>query len=118
MRPIVTLAHAVGVVMCLYAIGVLATPHSGVTGFIMEKTFLTPPMIAAVFVGCGVYIFLSHPHPALFSLLITPIMLYSLASVLYVLTAGGAMTGTVAHTGIWLVVNASLVERARHQWIS
>ena len=119
MRPIVTLAHAVGVVMCLYAIGVMVTPNGGAMGWLQDNTPLTPPMLAVAFAVCGLYVFFCKPHPALFSVLTTPILLYSLASLGFLLSPlGGALTAYVAHTGVWLVINAAIVEKARNRWIS
>jgi len=73
MRPIVTLAHAVGIVMLLYAIGVMVTPQGGAMGFITEKTGITASIMALVFSTCGLYVFFFNPNPALFAVLTAPI---------------------------------------------
>lgn len=119
LRPIVTLAHAVGLVMLLYAAGVLITPAGGAMGWLTENTGITAPVMAALFAGCGVYILIGNPNPALFSLLTVPILLYSVASFGYLLTPrGGSVTAFFAHVSAWMIANAAIAEKARHGWIS
>jgi hypothetical protein len=114
MRPLVTLNHAVGVVMLLYAIGVLATPEGGAMGYIEENTPFTAPMVALLFAGCGMVIFFFNPNPAVFAALTAPILLYSLASFGYFIgPRGGSLTAFFAHISIWLVANAAITEKAR-----
>jgi hypothetical protein len=119
MRPLVTLHHSVGLVMLLYAAGVLITPHGGAMGWLQANTPITAPMLAALFAGCGTYILIGKPKPPLFSVLTTPILLYSLASLGFLLSpSGGALTAYIAHSGVWFITNASIAERARNRWIS
>jgi hypothetical protein len=114
MRPLVTLNHAVGVVMLLYAIGVLATPEGGAMGYIEENTPFTAPMVALLFAGCGMVIFFFNPNPAVFAVLTAPILLYSLASLGYFISPrGGSLTGFFAHISVWMVANAAITETAR-----
>jgi hypothetical protein len=114
MRPLVTLNHAVGVVMLLYAIGVLATPEGGAMGYIEENTPFTAPMVALLFAGCGLVIFFFNPNPAVFAVLTAPLLLYSLASLGYFIgPRGGSLTGFFAHISVWLVANAAITETAR-----
>jgi hypothetical protein len=114
MRPLVTLNHAVGLVMLLYAIGVLATPTGGAMGYITEQTPFTPPMVAILFAGCGLIIGFFNPNPAVFAVLTAPILLYSLASFGYFIgPRGGSLTAFFAHISIWLVANAAITEKAR-----
>jgi hypothetical protein len=114
MRPLVTLNHAVGVVMLLYAIGVLATPTGGAMGFIEENLSVHAPVVALVFLICGLAIFFFNPNPAVFAVLTAPILLYSLASFGYFIgPRGGSLTAFFAHISIWLVANAAITETAR-----
>ena len=114
MRPVFTLPHTVGAVMVAYAVGVLATPAGGVTGYLDRVTFLTPPMLAAVFAVCGLVILVTDPPPPRFSLLITPILLYAVASAIYVTqTPNAALTAVFAHSGVWLITQAALYDKAR-----
>ena len=114
MRPLFTLPHTVGAVMIAYAVGVLATPTGGVTGWLDRTTFLTPEMLATAFAACGLVILLSNPPPPRFSLLITPILLYAVASAIYVTqTPNAALTAVFAHSGVWLITQAALYDRAR-----
>ena len=72
--------------------------------------------MAAAFAGCGVYILIANPRPALFSLLTTPLLFYAVASVGYLLSsanANPASTAVIAHNGLWLTINAALLEQAR-----
>ena len=117
MRPIVTLHNAVGVVLLAYAAGVLATPHGGAMGYITAHLGITAPVLAVLFAACGLVILITRPSPPLFSLLTTPILLYSFASLGYLLTpAGGALTAYFAHTSLWLVISAAIADQARHSW--
>lgn len=117
MRPIVTLHNAVGLVMLGYAVGVLATPHGGAMGYLTTRIGLTPPVLAALFMACGLAILIARPNPPLFSLLTTPILLYSFASLGFLLSPeGGALTAYFAHTGLWLVTSAAIADQARHSW--
>lgn len=114
MRPIFSLAHVVGLVMLGYAAGVLATPYTGAMGWLGANTFLTAPMMAAAFAGCGVYILIASPPAPLFSLLTLPILFYAAASVFYFLgSSTAAVTAVLAHVGLWLVITAALFEKAR-----
>jgi hypothetical protein len=114
MRPLVTLNHAVGVVMLLYAIGVLVTPTGGAMGYIEENSPLTAPMVALLFAGCGLVIFFFNPNPAVFAALTAPILLYSLASFGYLIgPRGGSLTAFFAHISVWLVANGANAEKAR-----
>jgi hypothetical protein len=114
MRPLFSLSHVVGVLMIAYAVGVLGTPGNGVTNWIIDHTFLTPLAVAAFFAGCGAFILIARPHPALFSLATTPLLLYAIASILFFIsTPTGAFTAVVAHNGLWLTVNAALIDIAR-----
>lgn len=114
MRPIVTLHNAVGLIMLGYAAGVLATPNSGVTHWLAVNTFITPPLLAAAFAGCGTYILIASPPAPLFSLLTLPILFYAAASVFYFLgSSTAAVTAVLAHVGLWLVITAALFEKAR-----
>jgi hypothetical protein len=114
MRPLVTLNHAVGIVMLLYAIGVLATPAGGAMGYIEENLSVHAPVVALLFAGCGVYIFFCNPNPAVFAVLTAPILLYSLASFGYFIgPRGGSLTAFFAHISIWLIANAAITEKAR-----
>jgi hypothetical protein len=114
MRPLFTLPHVVGLIMIGYAVGVLTTPTAGVMNWIALNTFLHPPAVAALFAGCGTYILIAHPTPALFSLLTTPLLLYGVASVLfYIGEPTRALTAVIAHNGLWLTVNAALFDIAR-----
>jgi hypothetical protein len=114
MRPLFTLPHIVGLIMLGYAVGVLATPTSGVMNWLVQNTFLHPPSVAALFAGCGVYILIGKPAPALFSLLTTPLLLYGVASIFFFASAPtGALTAVIAHNGLWLTVNAALIDIAR-----
>jgi hypothetical protein len=114
MRPLFTLPHVVGLIMLGYAVGVLTTPTAGVMNWIVLNTFLNPPIVAALFAGCGVYILIAHPTPALFSLLTVPLLLYGVASVLfYIGDPNRALTAVIAHNGLWLAVNAALFDIAR-----
>lgn len=118
MRPIVTLHNAVGVVLLAYAVGVLATPRGGAMGYLTAHLGLSAPVLAALFLACGLVILIARPKPPLFSLLTTPILLYSFASLGFLLSpAGGALTAYFAHFGVWLVTNAAITEKAR-QWTS
>jgi hypothetical protein len=103
-----------GLVMLLYAIGVMATPQGGAIGWLQENTPLTAPMAAFVFAGCGLYLFFCKPNPAVFALLTAPILLYSLASLGYLLTPrGGSLTAFFAHISVWIVANAANAEDTR-----
>jgi hypothetical protein len=114
MRPLFTLPHVVGLIMLGYAVGVLMTPEAGVMNWLVQNTFLHPPVVAALFTGCGVYILIRKPAPALFSLLTTPILLYGVASILfYAGEPTRALTAVIAHNGLWLTVNAALFDIAR-----
>ena len=114
MRPFITLPHVVGLLMLGYAAGVLATPTTGVMDWLVDNTFLSPPIVAALFAGCGTYILIASPRPALFSLLTTPILMYGLAAVFYFLgNPAGSVTALVAHNGLWLAVQAALMDTAR-----
>lgn len=114
MRPLFSFPHVVGLVMLLYAAGVMGTPHSGVTNYLTDNTFLTPLLIAGAFVTGGALILILRPAPALFSFLTTPILIYGVASLFYMLsTPAGALTAVVAHTGLWLSIQAALYDRAR-----
>lgn len=114
MRPLFTLPHTVGLLMLGYAVGVLATPASGVMNWLDTYTFLTPPMMAAMFAGCGVYILIASPRPALFSLLTLPLLMYGFAAVLFFASnPNGALTAIVAHNGLWFVIQAALIDQAR-----
>jgi hypothetical protein len=114
MRPLFTLPHVVGLIMLGYAVGVLTTPTAGVMNWIALNTFLHPPAVAALFAGCGVYILIASPAPALFSLLTVPLLLYGVASVLfYIGEPSRALTAVIAHNGLWLAVNAALFDIAR-----
>jgi len=117
MRPIVTLHNAVGLVMLGYAVGVLVTPHGGAMGYLTASIGLMPTVLAVLFAACGLAILITRPSPPLFSLLTTPILLYSFASLAYLLTpAGGALTAYFAHFGLWLVTSAAIADQARHSW--
>ena len=114
LRPIVTLHNAVGVVLLAYAVGVLATPNGGAMGYLTAQIGLTAPVLAVVFAACGLAILIARPNPPLFSLLTTPILLYSFASLGFLLSPeGGALTAYFAHFGVWLVANAAIADRAR-----
>ena len=116
MRPIVTLHNAVGVVMLAYAVGVLITPHGGAMGYLTTNLGITPPMLAAAFAGCGVYILIGNPRMPLFSLLTMPLLFYAVASVGFLLSSANlnpASTAVIAHNGLWLVINAALLDQAR-----
>jgi hypothetical protein len=114
MRPIVTLNHAVGIVMLLYVIGVLTTPTGGAMGFIEENTPIHAPVVALLFAGCGLAIFFFNPNPAVFAVLTAPILLYSLASFGYFIgPRGGSLTAFFAHISIWLIANAAITDAAR-----
>ena len=116
MRPIVTLHNVVGVVMLGYAVGVLATPHSGVTHWLAVNTFITPPLLAAAFAGCGTYILIGNPRLALFSILTLPLLFYGVAAVGFLLSATNlnpASTAVIAHNGLWITINAALLDQAR-----
>jgi hypothetical protein len=114
MRPLFTLAHTVGLLMIGYAAGVLLTPTGGVMNWLSENTFFTPPVVAALFAGCGVYVLIANPRLALLSLLTTPILMYGLAGVFYFLSnPAGSVTALVAHNGLWLAIQAALLDAAR-----
>jgi hypothetical protein len=114
MRPLFTLPHVVGLIMLGYAVGVLTTPTAGVMNWIALNTFLHPPFVAALFAGCGTYILIARPDPALFSLMTTPLLLYGVASILfYIGEPSRALTAVIAHNGLWLTVNAALFDIAR-----
>ena len=114
MRPFFTLAHTVGLLMLGYAVGVLVTPESGVMNWLSENTFLTPPVVAALFAGCGAYVLIANPRLALLSLLTTPILMYGLAAVFYFVgNPSGSITALVAHNGLWLLTQAALLDAAR-----
>lgn len=113
MRPLFTLSHTVGLLMLGYAVGVLVTP-TGSMNWLTETLFITPPVVAALFAGCGVYILIASPRAGLFSLLTTPILMYGLASVFYFASnPSGSITGVIAHNGLWLTVQAALMDAAR-----
>ena len=117
MRPLFSFAHIVGLVMLGYAAGVLVTrAFSGVTNWLTVNTFHHRRLIAAAFAGCGVYILIGNPRPALFSLLTTPLLFYAVASVGYLLSSTNsnpASTAVIAHNGLWLTINAALLDQAR-----
>jgi hypothetical protein len=114
MRPLVTLNHAVGVVMLLYAIGVLATPTGGAMGYIEENLSVHAPVVALLFASCGLYIFVCNPNPAVFAILTAPILFYALGSIGYFFSPrGGSVTAVFAHLGIWMIANGANAEKAR-----
>lgn len=83
-------------------------------GWLSANTFLTAPMMAAAFAGCGVYILIASPPAPLFSLLTLPILFYAAASVFYFLgSSTAAVTAVLGHVGLWLVITAALFEKAR-----
>ena len=116
MRPLFSFHHVVGLIMLGYAAGVLATPNSGVTHWLAVNTFITPPLLAAAFAGCGTYILIARPRLALFSILTLPLLFYAVASVGFLLSSANlnpASTAVIAHNGLWLTINAALLEQAR-----
>ena len=79
---------------------------------LIDKFGLVAALLA--FAACGLVILLSNPPPPRFSLLITPILLYAVASAIYVFsTPNAAFTAVVAHSGVWLITQAALYDRAR-----
>jgi hypothetical protein len=114
MRPLFTLAHTVGLLMLGYAAGVLLTPTGGVMNWLVDNTLFTPPVVAALFAGCGAYVLIANPRLALISLLTTPILLYGLAAVFYFASnPSGSVTGVLSHNGLWLLTQAALLDAAR-----
>lgn len=114
-RPVIGLINVTSFVMALYAVGVMYTPSSGIVAFLGEHTFLTPEMLAVAFLVCAGLIFFVRPDPAVVSVLTTPILLYAIAGVFYFfsLYPNGSFTGALSHVAVWLIITASLYERAR-----
>ena len=114
MRPIITFNRTAGAVMWIYALAVLLTSDNGTVHYLTGRTFLTPALMAGAFAVCGGLIFFTRPIPQVVGLLTTPILLFAIATGFYF--AGSAqfvMPGTIAHTGLWFIIQAALIEKAR-----
>lgn len=114
-RPVFSLTNVVAFIMMAYAAGVWYTPNSGITSYLNDYTFVTPGLIAIAFVGCGSIIFFCRPAPAIFSLLTSPILMYSIGGFFFFFSIypDGSFTGVIGHVGLWAVITAALYERAR-----
>ena len=114
MRPLFSLAHVVGLIMLGYAVGVLSTPGSGATDWLRDNTPLTTTAIALTFAICGGSLLITKPKYGMFSLLTTPLLMYSLAAMMvYLQGTDNAFTIMVGHLGLWLVIQAALIDAAR-----
>jgi hypothetical protein len=97
----------VALAMLLYALGFLTRPETGIPAYIDAAFGVSPHTMALLFAFCaGALLFSQHPSPLTFTILTTPMALYSLASVAFVLLSDqGNPTAIAGHFGLWLVVN-------------
>ena len=114
-RPITGLYNAITLTLFMYAIGVMATPNSGIANLLATRTPLSQPVVGLMFIICGILIFIWRPQPAIVSVLLFPLLAYAIAGVFFFFEAGpfGSITGSAAHFGLWVIASAALYEKAR-----
>lgn len=100
------------VAFLLYAIAVEVQPHVGIIGFLTANG-ISEDIIAGLFIAGGLFMLVDTSNPPRRFLYLTPLMLYIVAGVFYIVLQPQAVVASVVGHGLaWVLIVIELYRKA------